>query len=153
MRRCSALPTRLLALLLALAAVGGPLKTAALAGPLMTDLGTATPVRLSSPVPVLWPGHQVELPVRVTSSTSGTSTLRVLSLTATVAPASHACGAGNLRTGTYRWAPDRAAYTLAPGETVVVPLTVTMLDTGADQDACQGATFRIRFAATTEPVG
>ena len=149
MRRCSALPARLLALLLTVAAVGGPMKTAALAAPLMTD----AQLRLSSPQPLLWPGHGEVLAVRVTSSADSAATVRVTSLTAVVGAASHACGAEHVTTTSYTRTPRAATYTVAPGQAVVVPLLITMRDSGMSQNACQGAVFPLRFSATTEPVG
>ena len=148
MRRCSALPARLVALLLTLAAVGGPMKTAALASPLQ---GGAH-LRLSSPVPTLWPGHGEVLAVRVTSSADSAGTVRVTSLTAVVGGASHACGAEHVTTTSYTRTPRAATYTVAPGRTVVVPLWITMRDSGKNQNACQGAAFPLRFAATIEQV-
>lgn len=158
MRRCSALPARLLALLLALAAVGGPLKTAAQDTPLLDLVGahtnlTAEPeLRISSPAPALWPGHRAELAVSVASSAGSTDPVRVLSLTITVGGASTACGPENVTATSYTWTPGTTAYTVAPGQTVVVPLSITMVETGRNQDACQGTTFPIGFSATTEQV-
>jgi hypothetical protein len=159
MRRCSALLLRLLALLIGLAAVGGPLTSTALAGPLVADLtGVHTALdgephlRITSAPPELWPGHRAELQVRITSAPDSTSAVRVVSLAASVGAASHRCGPENVSTTRYAWTPRSATYTVAPGQTVVVPLTITMVETGQDQNACQGAVFPLRFAARTERI-
>ena len=155
MPRCSALPVRLLLLLLAVAAFGGP---AALDSPPVdlvgarTSLAAEPALHLSSPTPELWPGHRAPLGVRVTSAAEATGTVRIVTLTVTVGGASSACGEENVTATGYTWAPGTTAYTVAPGQTVVVPLSVTMVETGRNQDACQGATFPLRFAATTEPL-
>jgi hypothetical protein len=158
MRRCSALPARLLALLLTLAAVSGPLKTAAQDTPLLQLVGAHTNVtgepelRISSPAPVLWPGHRAGLAVSVASSAGSSDPVRLVSLTVAVGAASPACGSENVTATSYRWTPGTTEYTVGPGQTVVVPLSVTMVETGRNQDACQGAAFPLRFSATTEPI-
>jgi hypothetical protein len=156
MRRCFTLPARLLALLLVVVALDG---AAALTSTPLDLVGAATslsgdPVlRITSPTPELWPGHRDALGVRVTSAAESPATVRITGLTVTIGGASPECGAENVTATSYTWTRGTTAYTVAPGQTVVVPLSVTMVETGRNQDACQGATFPIRFEATTEPVG
>ena len=153
------LPARLLALLLAAAAVGGPLRTAAQETPLLDLVGVHTSVpaepvlRITSPSPELWPGHRDVLAVRVASASENPEAVRVTGLTVEVGAASATCGRENVTATSYTWVPGTTEYTVAPGQSVVVPLSITMVETGRNQDACQGALFPIRFAATTEPVG
>jgi hypothetical protein len=76
----------------------------------------------------------------------------VVTLTVTVGDASPACRADNVAVTQYAWSPTTATYTVAPGHTVVVPLTITMVDTGKDQNGCQGAGFPVHYALTSAAV-
>lgn len=97
-------------------------------------------------LPELAPGRQVHLEVRVTNR--GATPFRVSAVDVQVDDAGPGCGAENLTVA------DLArAYDVAPGQSVVVPVPVTMVDAGTSQDACKGATFPMRYQVSTTPVG
>jgi hypothetical protein len=158
-RRALTVVASLLVLLLAVGVVG-PLRQAALATPLLSDLiGAAQPAGSDAPsfvvradLPPLWPGFQGTFQARVSSPTDAPTGVRVQAITAVVADPTSSCSAENLSIPPYAWSPGSTAYTAQPGQTVSVPMKITMPDTGADQNACQGVAFPVRFTLTTAPV-
>jgi hypothetical protein len=149
----------LLVLLLAVGVVG-PLRQAALAAPLLSDLighprsaaSDVSSFQVRADLPPLWPGAQGVVQAQVSSRADAPAGVRVQSITAVVADPSRACSAQNLSIPPYTWVPGSITYTLQPGQTVVVPMKITMPDTGRDQNACQGVAFPVQFTLTTAPV-
>lgn len=100
-------------------------------------------------LPELAPGRQVHLAVRVTNR--GGTPFRVSAVDVQVGDAGPGCGAANLTVTDF--VDSAGAYDVAPGQSVVVPVPVTMVDAGTSQDACKGATFPMRYQVSTAPVG
>ena len=108
--------------------------------------GTGEPqLRVSGTAASLIPGHPVTVHVRITNPQDSAAAVRILLLTATVSDGSAACTADNVRVSSYRWTPAGRSYATSPGTSVVVPLTMSLVETGANQDACQGARFPLHF--------
>lgn len=106
-------------------------------------------LRVTGAVPELSPGLRTTLEVSITNS-GPAATIRTVE--ARVVDASAACGAQNVEVVGYARSAGTATYVVAPGETVAVPLQITMLETGTNQDACKGATFPLELDVTTAPV-
>ena len=145
-----------LALLVVAVDVVGPLRQAALASPLVADLmGTpsvsgdaGSSLAVSAELPPLWPGFRGTFQARVSSPADAPAAVRIVGIAVQVEDASPACTGANLSIPAYAWTPSAATYAVRPGQTVQVPMAITMPDTGANQDACQGATFRTHFRLT-----
>ena len=154
-RRALIVLTYLLLLVVAIGAVG-PLRQAALATPLVSDLmGTASvpseaasSLAVRAELPPLWPGFRGTFQARVSSPADAPAAVRIVTIAVQVDDASPACSGANLSIPPYTWTPSSTTFTVLPGQTVEVPMAITMLDTGANQDACQGATFRTHFRLT-----
>jgi hypothetical protein len=158
-RRALTVLAHLLVLVLAFGVVG-PLRQAALAAPLLSDLigtptasGDAAPsLTVTSQLPPLWPGFHGTFQARVSSPADASGPVRILRIAVHVGDASPACTAANLSIPSYTWTPAASTYTVQPGQTVSVPMSLTMPDTGANQNACQGASFPIQFRLTAAPI-
>jgi hypothetical protein len=137
---------RLLALVVAFAVIGPA--SQALAGVAQARPAFAGEPRLqiTGSAPTLIPGRPVVVEVRIGNPRQSPGPVQVMRLTASVSDASAACTAGNVSVSSYRWTSAGPTYTASPGDRVVVPLTMTLLETGADQNACQGARFPVRFS-------
>jgi hypothetical protein len=128
----------------AFAAVAGLEDRPAPAGaPQLEVTGTATS---------LVPGRPVTLAVRVRNPADAQAAVRVNRLTVQVSDASAGCTADNVAVSSYRWTTGGPTYEPAPGTSVVVPLTIAMVETGSNQDACQGARFPTRFTVDAAAV-
>jgi hypothetical protein len=136
---------RLLALVVVFTVIGPA--TNALAGMLHAPAAFAAEpqLQISGSVPDLPPGRPVTVEVRISNPSTSSASVRVMGLTATVSDAGTSCSAGNVRVTAYHWTAAGRTYTVAPGTRVVVPLTMTLLDSATNQDACQGARFPISF--------
>ncbi len=142
---------RLVALVVAFAVIGPAAQ--ALAGVAHGSAAWAgeTQLGITGTAPALIPGHPVTVKVRISNPTKSRAAVRVVQLTAKASDASAACTAGNVVVSSYRWTPSGRTYAPSPGTSVVVPLTMTLVETGANQDACQGVLFPVGFSvgATT----
>ena len=143
---------RLVALVLAFAVIGPA--TQALAGVAHGSPAWAgePQVRITGTMPALVPGHPVTVEVRISNPPQSQSDVRVMRLTALASDASAACTADNVSISSYGWTSSGRSYSASPGPSVVVPLTMTLLETGKDPDACQGALFPIRFRVESTTV-
>ena len=106
-------------------------------------------LQITSELPPLSPGSSGRFEARVTNPSSAAATIRIASITAVVEDASRRCAASNVSVSAYTWSPVSPTYAVAPGHTVSVPMSISMLNTVADQNGCQGATFRVRYAVTS----
>lgn len=104
-------------------------------------------LHLEGRAPVLWPGHRTTLEVLITN-TSGDGALRVTAVDVEVSAASPTCLAENVAVTDYAYAAGLPPVVVQPGKTVVLPLPLTMLETGANQDSCQGVSFPLEFTAS-----
>ncbi len=152
LRRVFRMSARLLALVVTFAVLG-PV-THALAGGFHARPAWAgePQLEITGSAPDLVPGRPVTVEVRISSPSRSAAAVRVMRLTAQVSDASPACTAGNVSISSYRWTAAGPTYSASPGAGVVVPLTMTLLDTATNQDACQGALFPIRFRVESASV-
>jgi hypothetical protein len=140
---------RLLALVVAFVVIGPA--TQALAEAAGVTAGPAAwagepQLEITGSAPDLVPGHPVLVEVRISNPRNSGATIRVTKVTATVSAAGPGCMADNVRITSYHWTAKGQNYSASPGTTVVVPLTMTLIETGKNQDACQGVSFPIHFS-------
>ena len=109
-------------------------------------------LRVTSELPPLSPGSRGRFEARVMNPSSAATTIRIATITAVVDDASPRCAASNVSIPAYTWSPSSPTYTVEPGHTVSVPMSISMLNTDGDQNGCQGVTFRVRYALTSRPV-
>jgi hypothetical protein len=105
-------------------------------------VGSASTVELSgSPVGTLYPGG-ADVPVTVTIHNVGSGAQHVGTVSGTVADGTGACVGSWFQV-------DDADYdgTLAPGASDTVSTHVRMLDSGTDQNDCQGQSMTINWSS------
>jgi hypothetical protein len=106
-------------------------------------VGSAATVELSgSPVGTLYPGGP-DLPVTVTIHNAGSGSQRVGTVSGAVANANSGTCLGSW------FVVDSVDYNqvLAPGASDTVSTTVSMPDSGTNQDACQGQALTINWSS------
>jgi hypothetical protein len=110
---------------------------------------TITSQLSSSPTSVVpasfYPGAQRYLVLAVNDPLTAAINVTSLSVSVTQAPAG--CQASNLDLSNGS-ATFTESFSVQPGQTSSAWLPVSMLDTGADQDGCQGATFDFAYSGT-----
>lgn len=91
-------------------------------------------------------------PMVVSISNTGGQPARITSAGVAVGDASQSCTAANsIRVTHYDAAtPGALSYDVAPGATVHIPLTISMLDLPTNQNACKNARFPLTFHATAK---
>lgn len=115
--------------------------TASGSGTGTATVGSASPIQLSSPtVSTLYPGG-TDVPVTVSITNPGAGAQRVGTISGTVVD--------NLTCSGSWFQVDSIAYdtTVAPGATATASTNVRLLDSGTNQDACQGQTMTINWSS------
>jgi len=107
-------------------------------------VGSSSNIQLSSPtVGPLYPGGP-DVPVTVTIHNPGSGNEYVATISGTIADG----GAGNNCSGSwFTVAPIVFDTDVAGGASPTASTTVTMADSGTNQDACQGATLTINWSS------
>jgi hypothetical protein len=92
----------------------------------------------------------VTRPITVTVRNSTDQHVRIKKVNVIVGNASSACRAtGNITTTAYHaHAKGATAYVVWHNHAAHVPLTISMIDTETNQDACKGRAFPLTFSAT-----
>jgi hypothetical protein len=117
--------------------------TSAGSGTGSATVGSASTVALSgSPVGTLYPGGP-DLPVTVTIHNVGSGSQRVGTVSGQVADANSGTCLGSW----FVVAPVAYNAVLAPGASATVSTTVSMPDSGGNQDACQGQGLTINWTS------